>query len=325
MLIIFLICVSSSVLFSDSRLYKINALNSTDTVFSNFLKDIIRAKKYEKIPAGISIKHLNNHSNLPKFKIALYKMKDSDNIVNIAKSMYINPETLISLNKFTHFSQIKKDVLLLIPNMKGVLHTVEKDTSVFDIAELYDIPPVTIVYVNELSQTDLYKGEDIFVPGGTISDIAVEDFLGRVFLLPLEETIVTSPYGIRKDPFSGEKQMHYGIDYRAKTGTPVYAAQYGTVTEAGYHGNYGKLVVIKHKDNYKTYYGHLESYEVSEGDFVQTGDIIAKSGNTGRSTGPHLHFEIRYDNTPINPESLDNFGQDKPTFISYMETQRNLE
>ncbi len=312
-------------LFADGPvIYKINELNSSDKVYENFVKDILSSKKYSKIKSGITVEDLEKYGNLPKLKFATYEIKDKDDIVSIAKKLFINPETLISVNRYKHISQVKAGTTMFIPNMRGVLHTVGKKTNVSEIAKLYDVSEVVLLYANELSNETLFQDEDIFIPNGTISDSDIEDFLGRVFIIPLaNDPEITSPYGMRKDPFSGKNEMHYGIDYRASVGTPVYASQYGVVSEVSESTDgYGKLVVITHKDNYKTYYGHLNSIDVKEKQLVQTGQKIAETGNTGRSTGPHLHFEIRYKNIPQDPMKLDNYGKNKPSFVDYFQTQK---
>ena len=96
--------------------------------------------------------------------------------------------------------------------------------------------------------------------------------------------------------------MHNGVDLGVVTGTEVRASRAGTVTKAGWGGAYGYCVFIDHGDGIETRYAHLSELNVSEGDYVSQGDVIALSGNTGRSTGPHLHFEIRINDEPVNPE-----------------------
>jgi murein DD-endopeptidase MepM/ murein hydrolase activator NlpD len=96
-------------------------------------------------------------------------------------------------------------------------------------------------------------------------------------------------------------RRHTGIDIASKIGTPIKAAQGGKVVFSGWKGNYGKLVMLDHGNGYKTYYGHCSSLLVKKGDIVKRGQLIAKVGNTGRSTGPHVHFEVRKNNVPLNP------------------------
>lgn len=112
---------------------------------------------------------------------------------------------------------------------------------------------------------------------------------------------MASGYGYRSDPIYGTTKFHEGMDFSADIGTPVYATGDGTVTQAGWESGYGKSIVIDHGYNYITRYAHLSDMVVRPGQTVKRGDLIGKSGNTGKSTGPHLHYEVRYRGTPQNP------------------------
>ena len=112
---------------------------------------------------------------------------------------------------------------------------------------------------------------------------------------------VTSGFGVRTDPLLGIPALHPGIDFRSPVGKKVPATAAGVVTHAGWDGGYGKMVEIDHGNGYATRYGHLSEVDVKVGEKVKLGQIIGKSGSTGRSTGPHLHYEIRHDGRPINP------------------------
>ena len=129
-------------------------------------------------------------------------------------------------------------------------------------------------------------------------------FLGTGFGNPLKGGKKTSGFGTRRDPFSNRMEFHRGIDIACEPGTPIHAARKGTVVSCGYEGGYGLLVVIRHSHDYYSYYGHLSRIRVKQGDQVNAGDLIALSGNTGRSTGPHLHFEVRKGEKAINPGIL---------------------
>jgi len=112
---------------------------------------------------------------------------------------------------------------------------------------------------------------------------------------------ITSPFGLRPDPYTGLLAMHSGVDIAASLGTPVLAAAAGIVTHAGVLGPYGNLVIIHHGFGLSTHYGHLASYFVQAGDEVKAKDMIAQVGETGKTTGPHLHFEIREHQHAIDP------------------------
>jgi murein DD-endopeptidase MepM/ murein hydrolase activator NlpD len=112
---------------------------------------------------------------------------------------------------------------------------------------------------------------------------------------------VTSRYGWRTGPHSGARRLHTGIDIAAPRGTPIVAAADGHVVFAGYHSAYGNLVVVDHGYGITTKHAHTSRILVAVGDRVLRGDVIARVGNTGRSTGPHLHFELLQDGVPVNP------------------------
>ncbi|WP_328809228.1 M23 family metallopeptidase [Roseibium aggregatum] len=118
---------------------------------------------------------------------------------------------------------------------------------------------------------------------------------------PVRNGAVSSRYGPRVDPFLGRLAMHSGIDFKAPYGARVYATAPGTVVSAERHGGYGKMVEIRHANGFVTRYAHLSRYQVSEGDHVLAGDLIGNVGSTGRSTGPHLHYEIRRADKPSDP------------------------
>jgi murein DD-endopeptidase MepM/ murein hydrolase activator NlpD len=122
--------------------------------------------------------------------------------------------------------------------------------------------------------------------------------------LPLSNVIPVSNFGARIDPFSGRQAQHEGIDFMAPTGTPIFAAAAGVVTNAAYHVGYGNLVEIEHDQKTTTRYAHASKLLVKQGDVVRLGQVVALVGSTGRSTGPHLHFEVRVDGQAKNPTAF---------------------
>jgi len=189
----------------------------------------------------------------------------------------------------------------------GVYHTVEKGQTLWRISKTYGVDMQLIAEYNDIYDPDLiFEGQELFIPSveeaREVEGVATPDVgdMGEIilnkglFLWPTEG-LVYSLFGMRWG------RMHRGIDISGKTGTPVLAARDGTVTFAGVKGGYGNIVILSHEDGYETRYAHLSSFKASVGDAVQTGDVIGLMGSTGRSTGPHLHFEIRKDDTARNP------------------------
>ena len=130
--------------------------------------------------------------------------------------------------------------------------------------------------------------------------------LKKMFLrTPMKFGKMTSRYSIRRfHPVSKRYRAHTGIDYGAPTGTPILATANGRVEFAGWKGGYGKLIILKHPNGYKTYYGHCSRLLKKKGQIVEQGQVIARVGSTGVSTGPHVHYEVRVGGKPINPNRV---------------------
>ncbi len=125
---------------------------------------------------------------------------------------------------------------------------------------------------------------------------------------PTEPNTITSSFGSRNDPFNRSKAFHSGIDVRGAIGTPIYTPANGVVTLAeSSYGGYGKTIKVDHGGRYETLFAHLSEINVEVGDIVEKGDIIGAIGSTGRSTGPHLHYEVLKDGIPVDPEYYINF------------------
>jgi murein DD-endopeptidase MepM/ murein hydrolase activator NlpD len=134
--------------------------------------------------------------------------------------------------------------------------------------------------------------------------LLIQDSANRKFLptkYPIVDGWYSSNFGYRIDPFTGQQSMHEGIDFPAEIGTPIVAAASGKVVFAEWHPQYGKMVEIDHGNGLISRYAHASALMVREGDLVLAGQRIGSVGTTGRSTGPHLHFEVRLNGTPQNP------------------------
>ncbi|ASJ89874.1 M23 family metallopeptidase [Porphyrobacter sp. CACIAM 03H1] len=119
--------------------------------------------------------------------------------------------------------------------------------------------------------------------------------------MPLEGAQLTSGFGMRNHPVLGGRRQHAGIDLAAPTGTPVYATADGIVSRADWYSSYGLYISVEHGASMQTRYAHLSRLAVAEGDSVKKGDLIGYVGSTGRSTGPHLHYEVRVEGLAVNP------------------------
>jgi murein DD-endopeptidase MepM/ murein hydrolase activator NlpD len=131
---------------------------------------------------------------------------------------------------------------------------------------------------------------------------ALEDGLAAVpHNLPASLEYISSGFGYRSDPFTGEAAMHAGLDFRGPIGAPIYAAAKGRVSFAGVKNGYGNCIEITHGNGMMTRYAHMSAFRARVGQTVEAGDAIGAIGSSGRSTGPHLHFEVRINDRPVNP------------------------
>ncbi|CAM3737214.1 M23 family metallopeptidase [Polynucleobacter arcticus] len=121
---------------------------------------------------------------------------------------------------------------------------------------------------------------------------------------PSSAKTISSPFGVRTSPFTSEHEQHNGVDIPSQAGSPILATGDGRVTYAAYAPGYGNLVEIDHGQGYSTRYGHAQTMLINKGDLVKQSQIIATVGSTGRSTGPHLHFEVSYLGKPFDPMLL---------------------
>lgn len=125
----------------------------------------------------------------------------------------------------------------------------------------------------------------------------------------------SSTFGVRQDPFLKRKALHGGLDFAAPTGTPVAATAAGTVVSAGTNGGYGKMVEVEHAGGFVTRYAHLSRISVQEGETIEAGTIVGAIGSTGRSTGPHLHYEVRRNGSAINPKRFIEAGAELASLL----------
>lgn len=155
--------------------------------------------------------------------------------------------------------------------------------------------------VERLDQVACDQSEDFQILWETLKEIKAIQLV-TPSMRPLEGGWISSPFGFRQSPFSDKQEFHSGVDIAAHKGTPVMVTANGTVTFAGYKGSYGKVVSINHGFGIVTRYGHLSSFKVKKGQKVLRGEVIGEVGSTGRSTGPHLHYEVRLNDIPVNAE-----------------------
>ncbi len=264
-----------------------------------------------KSPVPIAQSSPSDDFNIAKLrsktvKVLAHAIAMGENYWTIAKNNNIDIYTLIGANPTMPFkAKIKQPLNLL--SRKGVLYTAQKGDDPSKIAEAFGTDAKTIKAENGINWwNSLKEGDVLFIPSvkPTLMVKEWKDYFSRrgIFGDPLGHWgRINSPFSFRTDPITGEIRHHNGVDLKAKYGDPVYAAAGGKVTFTGVSGGYGNLIIIASAGSYHTYYGHLSKIYAKQGQKVRRGNLIGRVGATGRVTGPHLHFEIRRNNKPVDP------------------------
>jgi len=143
----------------------------------------------------------------------------------------------------------------------------------------------------------------------SVARARAQDLANTLLFVPVRKPLtgdldMSSPFGVRVDPFVHEASMHTGMDFRGNLGDPIHATAAGKVVKAGWEGGYGQMVEIDHGEGLTSRYGHLSEIDVWVGQTVRVGDVVGRMGSTGRSTGPHLHYETRINGEAVNPEKF---------------------
>lgn len=249
-----------------------------------------------------------------------YVVQAGDTISGIARRFGISVNTILWENNMTATSVIRAGTELTILPSSGVSHTIASGQTLSAIASLYGVQPNAIMNANGLSNPNQLRiGAKLVIPGGN-KIVAAQTPVGRTtqqiskglniinnIIKPGPSAVV--PSGDRMAwPTTGHNISQYfswrhtGVDIANRVGTPIYAAQAGTVVTRGWNsGGYGNQIVIQHADGKKTRYAHLSAFSVNVGQKVTKGQYIAAMGSTGRSTGPHLHFEVIIGGKVYNP------------------------
>jgi len=252
-------------------------------------------------------------------KVSSYVVTTGDSLWSIANSQNLEVDTLVGSNVFKNSSVLHPGMVLRIPNQDGVFYTFKAQDKIDNVARQYRVAVDRIKKVNPT--VDLYSlkaGDEIFLPGARPEAIAEARRDSRTGgASPSRSTSSTgvsarnlrwpvmgkinSAYGWRRHPITRRNDFHTGLDINAARGAVIRSAGEGKVVYAGWMGGYGRVVVVEHADGKSTLYAHCSSLLVSQGARVSAGQNIARVGSTGMATGPHLHFEVRSGNKPINP------------------------
>jgi LysM repeat protein len=233
-------------------------------------------------------------------QISLYTVRKGDTVPQIAKMFGVTSNTIYWANDLKAGSEIKPDQVIVILPITGIKYVVKKGDHVEDLAKKFKSDVGEIISFNNIdAEAGLTIGQELIIPNAEI-----ETVVSKKAKTPSKSSNIA---GYFKRPVSGGRRSqgihgHNGIDIAAPIGTPIYAAAEGVVLiskSGSWNGGYGNYVVIKHSNGTQTLYGHMSANLVSAGARVSKGQQIGKMGSTGRSTGSHLHFEVRGGKNPF--------------------------
>lgn len=254
---------------------------------------------------NVLIDPMTQVSEKPRAEILEYKVEDGDTLAGIAKKFGVDTDSILWLNKGVSEKRLKSGTSLKIPPVTGVIHTVRTGETIYSIAKKYNVSAQAIVDFpfNEFSNDETFAlaiGQTVVVPDGEMPDEPISSPRNNIANVLTPNAGAVSATGKWLWPAAGTitqyfKPWHKAIDIANRSGGPILAADAGTVIVSGWPDNtgYGNRVIIDHGNGYKTLYAHMSKLAVKVGQTVKRGDKLGDMGSTGRSTGTHLHFEIR--------------------------------
>lgn len=237
-----------------------------------------------------------------EISLVQYAVKPGDTLSSIAKQFNTSADSIAHINGIVYPDRISVGKeLTIMQNGVGTVVKVQEGDTLSEISSKYAVPVDDIVLVNGLeSADDISVGQILLLPGATATRAIHTLSRSASFTWPAKGP-VSSSYGWRIHPVTGVSSHHDGIDIAAPSGSNVYAAASGVVTFADWYAGYGRLIIVDHGGDIETWYGHLSKFASSVGDRVYAGDVIGYVGQSGTTTGPNLHFEVRKNGNPVNP------------------------
>ena len=268
---------------------EIERLDYRDLTFRDYSEDVRKARR--ALASGV------DEAIAERTRFYRYTAQEGDDLLGIAARCSVSYESIATLNRIAHMDDGIAGKTLLLPSMPGIY-----------------VPPAPKNPFEELIAAEFADGAGEALPvgggafrlfaGKSLSMTARAFFLVRTLRFPLPEAILTSPFGDRINPVTGNRVFHRGIDLAAPMGTPVYTCAPGVVIESSYSNIYGNYIIIRHSGGRESLYGHLSKKNIELHDRVNSDTIIGHVGSTGQSTGPHLHFEIHENGVPRDPQGL---------------------
>jgi murein DD-endopeptidase MepM/ murein hydrolase activator NlpD len=251
----------------------------------------------------MSVDPMTQVSDKPRADIFDYTVENGDTLASIAKKFGVDTDSIKWINPGINEKKIKPGSIMKIPPVTGVIHIVKSGETIYSIAKKYNVSAQAIVDFpfNEFTNDETFAiaiGQQLIVPDGEMPEVVISSPRGNLALTPNAGAV--SATGIWIWPTQGTitqyfKQWHKGVDIANHNGGNILAADSGTIVHAGWvDSGYGNMIMIDHGNGYVTLYGHmLSNLRVTVGQTVKRGDVIGSMGSTGRSTGTHLHFEVR--------------------------------
>ncbi len=268
---------------------EIRKLNNTDPVFRQHQEGV---NQYYQAAA--------RNQQQPPLMVYQVKPRETDTLLSIAARFSLPYSAIASLNRLDSPEIPHTRNHLLVPSMPGLFVPATPESDLESMVAQRPSQNAIPVQVNVAGSPVSFR----FQPGEDFSSEERLAFLRALFRSPLLEFRVSSPYGFRRSPFTGARSFHNGVDLVAPMGANVHATRSGRVTETGYDTIYGRYILLDHGTGYESLYGHLGSIVVDLDEQVRSGAVIGKVGNSGLSTGVHLHFEIRMNGVARDPMQL---------------------
>jgi murein DD-endopeptidase MepM/ murein hydrolase activator NlpD len=270
-------------------------MDSRDTGFRQYITDVEGNRRRLMAVSRGRPEELAEHLTVYQYTTRL-----GDDLLSVAARCNIPYSALASLNRLNNPGTLAEGRTLLLPSCPGIFLPANMES---DLEKLIGAARYSSEQSVELQITIAGRRESfLFVPGADFTATERAFFLNSGFFrFPLHSYRVTSRYGIRTNPVTGHTGVHQGLDLAAPEGTEVYAVAEGTVTGLGEDPIYGNYIIITHRDNWTSLYGHLQRFDTTLRSTVRSGNLIGRVGTTGQSTGPHLHFELRQGGRAIDP------------------------
>lgn len=237
-----------------------------------------------------------------ELNIYQYTVTEKFDVLSLSSRTALRMDTIVTLNGIDSTDENISGQTVYLPTLNGLFIPTTPVTSIdFLLSKEY---PLTAEDGTELYPVYRIGGRDFyFILDGKFSPTERAFFFDPGMTLPLEKSVLTSPFGMRISPISGKWLMHKGIDMAAPTGTQIHACKAGTVTYAvSMDPTYGNYIIVDHGKGMTSLYAHMSEMLVSKGERVSAGQTIGKVGSTGLATGPHLHFEIKLNGEAQDPQ-----------------------